>query len=58
MRIVNSHALRLALCLLVNALMITSLAAQQTDRLLRPAPGAGTPVIPFMEGWYAKRTAR
>ena len=53
MRIVNSHALRLALCLLVNALMITSLAAQQTDRLLRPAPGAGTPVIPFMEGWYA-----
>ncbi|WP_237134357.1 hypothetical protein [Pseudohongiella sp. O18] len=53
MRIVNSHALRLALCLLVNALMITSLGAQQTDRLLRPAPGAGTPVIPFMEGWYA-----
>lgn len=53
MRIVNSHALRLALCVLVNALMITSLGAQQTDRLLRPAPGAGTPVIPFMEGWYA-----
>jgi hypothetical protein len=44
--------MRAALFLLVNALMITSIAALPAERLLRPAPGAGTPVIPFMEGWY------
>ncbi len=52
MRLMSSHAARVVLCLLVNALMVSSLSAQPSDRLLRPAPGAGTPVIPFMEGWY------
>lgn len=27
--------------------------AQQPNRLLRPPPPGGLPVIPFMEGWYA-----
>ncbi|WP_339859232.1 hypothetical protein [Pseudohongiella acticola] len=52
MRVMSSLVIRAALVLLVNALMITSISAQSGDRLLRPAPGAGTPVIPFMEGWY------
>lgn len=52
MRLMSSLALRAALVLLVNVLMITNVGAQSADRLLRPAPGQGTPVIPFMEGWY------
>ncbi|OFE11353.1 hypothetical protein PHACT_12405 [Pseudohongiella acticola] len=52
MRVMSSLVIRAALVLLVNGLMITSISAQSGDRLLRPAPGAGTPVIPFMEGWY------
>lgn len=44
---------QLLLILLTTVLMITSISAQPNERLLRPAPGAGTPIIPFMEGWYA-----
>lgn len=52
MRLMSSLVVRAVLVLLANVLMITSIGAQSADRLLRPAPGAGTPVIPFMEGWY------
>lgn len=52
MRLMSSLGVRAALFLLTNVLLITSIGAQPAERPLRPAPGAGTPVIPFMEGWY------
>lgn len=55
MRLISSvmaRAAQAALVLLANVLLITSIGAQPDERLLRPSPGAGTPVIPFMEGWY------
>ena len=52
MRKVSFIAAGAVLSLLANIFVITNASAQQTDRLLRPSPPAGTPVIPFMEGWY------
>ncbi|MDG2421882.1 MAG: hypothetical protein P8N40_09300 [Gammaproteobacteria bacterium] len=39
--------------LLVNAALLFDASAQQSTRPLRPPSPEGTPVIPFMEGWYA-----
>ncbi|MDP1932031.1 MAG: hypothetical protein Q8L60_11290 [Gammaproteobacteria bacterium] len=52
MRPMSSLGVRAALFLLTNVLLITSIGAQPAERPLRPSPGAGMPVIPFMEGWY------
>jgi hypothetical protein len=52
MRLMSSFGVRTVLFLLTNVLMISSIGAQPSERLLRPPPGAETPVIPFMEGWY------
>lgn len=52
MRKVSAIAASAVLLLLANVLVVNSAGAQPTERPLRPAPPAGIPVIPFMEGWY------
>lgn len=49
---VRAYAATVLVALLANLIVVTAASAQPSERPLRPAPPAGIPVIPFMEGWY------